>query len=72
MTKDETKEFARELALTISYRILDDEKLQDMSVKQMVRIRDMVEEETIALIEDFEQKKIEENIKRTISPTIID
>lgn len=60
MTKDETKEFARELALTISYRILDDEKLQDMSVKQMVRIRDMVEEETIALIEDFEQKKKEQ------------
>ena len=62
MTKDETKELARELALTISYRILDDEKLQDMSIKQMVRIRDMVEEETIALIEDFEQKKIEERI----------
>ena len=60
MTKDETKELARELALTISYRILDDEKLQDMSVKQMVRIRDMVEEETVALIEDFEQKKKEE------------
>jgi hypothetical protein len=31
-----------------------------LTVKQMVRIRDMVEEETIALIEDFEQKKLEE------------
>lgn len=60
MTIDETKEFARELALTTTYRILDDEKLQDMSVKQMVRIRDIVEEEAIALIEDFEQKKKEE------------
>lgn len=59
MTKDETKEFARELALTVSYRIIDDRELQGLTVKQMVRIRDMVEEETIALIEDFEQKKKE-------------
>ena len=59
MTKDETKEFARELALTISYRIIDDGELQGLTVKQMVRIRDAVEEETIALIEDFEQKKKE-------------
>ena len=59
MTKDETKEFARELALTVSYRIIDDGELQGLTVKQMVRIRDMVEEETIALIEDFEQKKKE-------------
>jgi hypothetical protein len=72
MTKDETKEFARELALTISYRIIDDEKLQDITVRQMVRIRDVVEEETIALIEDFEQKKMEEEIKSAISPTIIE
>ena len=69
MTKDETKEFARELALTISYRIIDDEKLQDITVKQMVRIRDMVEEEAIALIEDFEQKRKEEEMLKRISPT---
>jgi hypothetical protein len=62
MTKDETKEFARELALTISYRIIDDEKLQDITVRQMVRIRDVVEEETIALIEDFEKKKKEQEM----------
>ena len=71
MTKDETKEFARELALTISYRIIGDEKLQDITVKQMVRIRDMVEEETIALIEDFEQKKTEQGMLKRISPTIL-
>lgn len=65
MTKDETKELARELALTVSYRIIDDEKLQDITVKQMVRIRDMVEEETIALIEDFKQKKLEERLLKT-------
>lgn len=62
MTKDETKEFARELALTISYRIIDDEELQHITVKQMVKIRDMVEEEAIALIEDFEQKKMEQEM----------
>lgn len=65
MTKDETKELARELALTVSYRIIDDEKLQDITVKQMVRIRDVVEEETIALIEDFERKKLEKRLLKT-------
>lgn len=64
-TKEEEK-FARELALTISFRIIGEEKLQDLSVKQMVLIRDMVEEETIALFKDFE-KKTQEDIEDSIT-----